>query len=793
MVTVAKAPEVVRSRRLSVTSAMMMAVFTGSSLLGATLLFAVQPMAAKMLLPSYGGSAMVWNTAMLFFQSALLAGYAFAHLSPRLLGNKWQPLVQIAIVALPLPLLPFGLPSWAVAPDSVQPALWLLLVLLVMVGAPFTVLATTSPMVQRWYAWSDLPRAHDPYFLFAASNAGSMLALLAYPFVIEPMADLGGQARWWTIGYLVFAILMATSGLFIRFVGFRPGFAPPAGTTTEEPAGDIASGENEPDIVERAGPAGPADHADPADNGDADVTGGGAERRRRVTWRRRLAWLGLAFIPSSLMLGVTTHISTDIAPVPLLWVAPLAIYLLTFIVAFAGTEHRWLNPTVLFAGVLAVVVPLGLVVVPALGGTAFALALDFIVLVVGGLACHGLLARDRPDTRRLTEFYLLISVGGALGGLFNGLLAPVIFDWVAEYPLVIAALAALPWATRGNVWLAGAFGRARPLVSAATIAVGPVLIIGAILWPGPSLTPLVITILLWTVAIALVSQPAVTLAIALCTTAGLFVMQETLATGYKERTFFGRSWVMTAEGRRFYVHGTTEHGSQLTDPAQRRTPTAYHVRNGPVGDVFDTYGQRPVSDRVAVVGLGAGVLAAYGRSGQRMDFYEIDPAVVRIARDPRHFTYLRDCPCTVRTIVGDGRLRVAEVPDGSYGIMFLDAFSSDAVPTHLLTREAIQLYVRKLRPGGILVFNLSNRNLDLVPMLGATARENRLAALSAFYQPSRDGSAPRYAASSTWVVVGRSQADLQPLRSRGSRWTAIPPGGPVWTDTYSSLFGVLRI
>ncbi|RAY14423.1 hypothetical protein DPM19_15815 [Actinomadura craniellae] len=705
-------------------------LFTAATLVSAALLFAVQPMAAKMLLPVYGGSPMVWNTSVLFFQSALLAGYAYAHWSQRL-GARRQPVVHIALLCLPLLALPIALPGWAEAPESAPTALWLLLVLAVMVGAPFAVLSTTGPLVQRWYSWSGLPRADDPYFLYAASNGGSLVALLAYPFLIEPLTDVPAQATGWTVGYAVFAVLMIVCALVVRR----------RGRTGPEPAGE---------------PAAVAAEARPVDR-----------------WRR-LRWLGLAFLPSSLMLGVTTHISTDIAPVPLMWVVPLALYLVTFIVAFGVRSLPGLPVLVTAAATCAAVLP---VLFTTVGGRlpAYAVLLDLGLLVVAGLACHGLLAADRPEPRRLTEFFLIVSLGGALGGAFNGLLAPVVFDWVVELPLVVAALALLPFAVprapRRGTW------------ATVVLLAGPLLVV--LLWyVVGGLWAVVAGIAVGVVCCVLLTRtPGPFLLLVAVSVTLLFAVQQQ-AGELRERTFFGSYQISERDGRRTLAHGTTVHGFQLLDPAQRRTPTSYYARSGPLGEVFGAYGG---TDRVAAVGLGAGTVAAYGRAGQRMDFYEIDPVVVRLARE--RFTFLRDSPAEVRTVVGDGRLRLAEVPDGTYGLIVLDAFSSDAVPAHLLTREAIGLYERKLRPGGVLAFHVSNRHLNLERMLGATARTAGMVALA-----GRSPDAPdAVGTSSHWVALARTENGLGPLRGGRLDWRPIPPGGPVWTDAHSSLFGVLRV
>lgn len=723
----------------------LVGIYTLASLVGAGLLFAVQPMVTKMILPAYGGSPMVWNTAVLFFQGALLLGYGYAHFAQRL-GAKKQPILHAALILLPIPLLPVAAPEWVGAPASAPPAMWLLLVLTVMVGAPFTAVAATSPLIQRWYSWSDLPRSGDPYFLYAAGNTGSLLALLSYPLLIEPAAEVSGQATWWAIGYGVFVTLMVACAVVVRRAG-RPHCA---------------------DASETA----PVEEAPAQDAGE-----------ERIGGRRRGRWLFLAFVPSSLMLGVTAHMSTDIAPVPLMWVIPLALYLVTFIVAFAVRTHRWLPAAVVVSAVAAVVLPWTLIQ-GGIGYAPAAIALDLVLLALAGLTCHGLLAADRPTPRRLTEFFFVTSVGGALGGLFNGIAAPLVFNWTAELPVVVASLGLLPLAAR---WPA----RRIP---------GPALTRWMFLVTAPPAALLLCFMdttglrcagfaLAASWILLIVRRPRVLAAFAVLAVLAPFTVKQSHNID-RERTFFGQYQVQLDRERATFVHGTTVHGFQLRAPGQRMTPVSYYARRGPIGDVFAAYGARPESGRVAVVGLGAGGLAAYGHAGQQMDFFEIDPAVVRIARDPRYFTYLRDCPCRARTIVGDGRLELRSAPDRSYGMILLDAFSSDAVPTHLLTRQAIELYARKLAPGGILVFNVSNRNLELAPMLGATGRAAGMATLTASdTAPKGD----KLSFSSEWVAMARSADELRPLAARSARWHQIRGGGPVWTDAYSALFELLKM
>ena len=683
----------------------MVVLYGAASFLGAALLFLIQPMLAKLVLPSFGGSPMVWNTCALFFQVLLLAGYLYVHLSTRRLGPRRQPWAHLALLLVPLLALPVALPG-DTAPDAgSEPALWLLRVLLVAIGLPFVLLATTGPLLQRWFSWSGHRRAQDPYFLYAASNAGSVVGLLGYPFLIEPIVGLATQTRWWSIAYGGFALLIAACGVL-------------AARAARAARADRAPVE---DVLDRVP--------------DSSYEG-------KVTTRRRLTWVALAFVPSSLMLGVTTHVSTDIAAIPLFWTVPLAIYLATFVVAFGRSSRKPPRTAAVVAGMLAI---------PALIDVAsdwnpavwLLITLHVSVLAAAGLAAHGRLAATRPATSQLTGFYLLVSVGGALGGLLNGLVAPVVLDRVVEYPVVLALVPLL------LLGLGRKPGEARRrLVLEPVVLASGVLVVGAL---GASLLP----------------------------------------TGVleRDRTFYGSYRVNGTPERHSLVHGTTVHGWEFLRGPNAGEPTSYYSRSGPIGDVMSAYAEEDAFGRVALVGMGVGTLAAYGQPGQRMDFYEIDPAVVRIARDSGLFGFLSDSAADVRVVIGDGRLELARAPDSAYGLIVLDAFSSDAIPAHLLTEEALDGYRSKLAPGGVLAVHITNRHLDLAPMLAAQADELGLAAVRRKHSGQGELSA-----TSNWVVFARADADLQPLREEGG-WQDLagPAGVRAWTDDYSSLVEVLDV
>jgi len=725
-------------------------VFALAMLVSAALLFVVQPMIAKMVLPLLGGSPEVWNTCMVFFQAALLAGYAYAHATTALLGARRQAVLHAGLLMLPFAFLPLRIPeAWLGSPPSgANPGPWLLGLLTVAVGLPFFVVSTTAPLLQRWFSGTGHPAAVDPYFLYGASNIGSMVALLGYPIVVEPNLRFARQSQFWAVGYGVFVVLILACAVAL--------WRAPRGVQEADDDGDDAAG---------------------------------AEGRPGLGRWSRL--VGLAFVPSSLMLGVTTYLTTDIAAIPLLWVIPLAIYLLTFILVFARRPpllHPWMVRVLPMAIVL-------LVLVLSLGTQQLLfIPLHLLTFFLVAMVCHGELARLRPSARHLTGFYLAMSLGGVLGGIFNALVAPIIFDWVAEYPLaLVLACLALPRVDRSEP---GPWDRA--LDFAVPLAVGVVLVeIVTRILPRPGSQPggLVPRLVGGVAAIICYTFKDRPVRFALGVGAVLFAFQVKPSHHgrilLQERNFFGVLRIahdLPSHSHRM-IHGNTLHGQQGLDPGLRREPLTYYHRTGPIGQVFESFGARPGRPDVAIVGLGAGSLACYAEPGQGWTFYEIDPAVVRIARDPRFFSYLQDCRARSRdVVVGDARLRLRDAPDGGYGLIVLDAFSSDAIPMHLLTREALRLYRGKLAGGGLIAFHISNRYLDLVPVLGALARD---AGLIDRVRRDRDITPEQAKAGKTpsaWVVMAAREEDLGSL-GKDPRWKAsmVRPDEEVWTDDFSNI------
>ena len=706
----------------------------------AFLLFVVQPMFARMVLPSLGGSPSVWTTCMLFFQSALLIGYLYAHVVSRYLRPRASVALHAALLLAPLPFLPLSVPEAAGSAVEVQPTAWLLGVMVASVGIPFAILATTAPLLQRYFAWTRHASARDPYFLYAASNAGSLVALIAYPTLVEPGLTLPAQSQAWTAGYVAAAVLILGCAALVW-----------TRARVEEPSPE-----------------------DPLTATAVPVR------------RQRLAWLLLACVPSSLLLGVTTYLTTDLAAVPLLWIVPLVIYLLAFIIAFSGASAR-------AAAICARVFPLVLLPLVTLmiarGGAPlwFAVPLHLLTFAAASVLCLGRLSAMRPHTAHLTEFYLWIAAGGTVGGLINSMLAPALFTSVTEYPLMLAAgCFLLAWTAPAGQ--APALWRhfRRPvlvaIITSAALALGRMV----------QLDPREIMLLLGLPALLCfsMSRQPWRFAIGISFMLGAAAIVGTAAWGrvlYAERTFFGVYRVSEDRARQFVTlyHGTTVHGRQQAGSSAPEPLTYYH-RRSPIGDVLRHIAGNDRS--IGVVGLGVGSLAAYEHPGDRWTFYELDPAVERIARDARYFRFLAACRNCAVTI-GDARLSLERSP-ASHDLLVIDAFSSDAVPVHLLTREAFTTYAARRSPRGLLAFHVSNRHVDLRPVLARLARDLQWTSLARFDAAGEDP-AHGYSASD-WVVMAPDSRYLAGLE-RMTGWTALDADSRAsWSDHSANLWAVLR-
>lgn len=733
----------------------------------ALLLFMIQPMFARMILPMLGGAPAVWNTAVVFYQAALLGGYAYAHASTRWMGVRRQSILHLCLMLLAILSLPIGVPAGWKPPSEANPAMWVLALLTVAVGLPFFVVSATSPLLQRWFAATGHKHSSDPYFLYAASNMGSMLALLAYPSLIEPALRLKEQGWWWSVGYGALVVMMTMCVIFT--------WRSQRSRVTES---------NPDEALTKGGP----DSSPPRARSGEPALG-------LLVSHPRLRWILLAFVPSSLMISVNTYMTTDIAAVPLLWVIPLSLYLLTFILVFARRPilpHSWMVKAMPFVA-LPVAVALG---IHAFDPIAFVMPLHLVAFFVIAMVCHGELARSRPPANDLTQFYLYLSIGGVLGGSFNALIAPLIFKGIAEYPIGLTlACVLLPWSSSDS-WKS----RSRLLDFALPVLVGlatAVLILRVqAVNPNPGVIPASIMFGLPAMLCLSFLRRPLRFALSL----GAILAAATLYTGglgytlYAERSFFGVTRVSRDYSGQLnqILHGSTVHGGQWIDPALRRTPTVYYCRTGPLGQFFGAFKGAAVKN-VAVVGLGSGGICCYAKPDQQWTYYEIDPAVERIAKDSRFFTYLKDCESNVNVVMGDGRLSLAAATDGAYDTLIMDAYNSDSVPVHLLTREALQLYLKKLAPRGVMIFHISNRYLDLEPVLANLARDAGLCCrIQNDFPGSRQGIEVGRAPS-RYLIMARTAADFGALAS-DPRWVAAATreGLGLWTDDYSSILKIVK-
>jgi hypothetical protein len=744
----------------------LLATYIAAIFLSAALLFLIEPMFTKMVLPRLGGSPSVWSVAMVFFQAMLLAGYAYAHALARYVPTRAGIVIHVAVMAAAAVIsLPFAIGT--ARPPPTGEAFWQLRAFATSIGLPFFALAANGPLLQAWFARTDHPAAGDPYFLYGASNVGSFLALLAYPVVIEPLIPLSSQTWLWTGAFYVLIVLIARCGALLWRA---PARAPRVAT------------------VEQAAPAAAA-----------------------PTWRDGLVWCALAAVPAALLIAVTAHISTDVAAVPLLWVVPLAFYLLTFVIVFQRRPlvPHWIAVALQPLFILALVIVLIFDLDPLKKLIAFFHPVDFdpvkaiigvialhcAAFFVNALVCHGELARRRPAARDLTFFYLCIAAGGMVGGIAAGLIAPYTFNWVAEYPIliVLAALCrpglSLPQSRRG-----------RQLVLGALAVTALAMIIFSQFHPDFEETRFN-----WMVGVFILAAIAfwrTPLPFAAAVAVALFIDHTyvDIAGTTSVRSFFGVHKVADSEDGQFRIlsHGTTLHGAERIRDASGNPVTGrpdilmYYYDGSAMAQVMDVTRARiggPL--RYAVVGLGAGSLACRAKPADTVHYYEIDPAIVHIARDSGLFHFLSACRPDVPIMLGDARLTLADAPDGTYDIIYVDAFTSDAIPIHLMTREAMAIYLKKLAPHGIVVVHVSNRFMELASVVTG------IAAANGAVTRVNDGSdyvenASQYLFVGTVAAVARSDQDFGKL-ARSQYWPLQMPDPSqwVWTDDYSNIVGAV--
>jgi SAM-dependent methyltransferase len=709
-------------------------LFTATILAGSFLLFLVQPMVARMALPRLGGAPNVWNSAMLVYQALLLAGYAYAHVIGRFTLRQ-QGLIHLAVLALAGLTLPLALAPLA-PPQTGWEVVWVPWLFLLTVGPAFFAVSAQAPLVQRWFAAH--PDAGNPYPLYAASNLGSFAGLLAYPLLAEPLLSLGAQSWAWTLGYVAMLGLLAWAVFSRRDVAFEQ-----------------ARAENEEEIG----------------------------------WKRKALWLLLPAVPSGLMLSTTTFLTTDIMAIPLLWVIPLGLYLLSYTIAFAA--NRGLARVFLFLAPLVLLVDGGLAIFAAGRADLLAAIASVILLFVVATALHARLYDLRPGTARLSQFYLFMAAGGVLGGVFTAILAPALFDWTWEHPLLILAAAALIplGAWRGLMRLI----TSQPQTTRVVLIVGLFLVFNAALllytrvqaetaltwadWLG-LLVILGLAMLLAAQRLSFVLACAA-LMLAL---GGLTNLRASL-DGERERSYFGiYSITQRGDGDRILMHGTTIHGIQRSG-ADAREPTAYYGRTSGVGLALANAERIVGPDaRIGTVGLGVGTLACYRQPGQQWTFFEIDPTVLHFSR-ARQFTFLQQCAPDARVLIGDARLRLQDLPPASFDVLVIDAFSSDAIPLHLLTAEALAIYERALAPGGLMLLHTSNRYVRLEPVVARLAEVRGLHAMVWQDEPVRRNDLY----SSTWIALSSSRPPLDALSTTADWRLLVEPEGPLWTDDYASV------
>lgn len=721
-------------------------IYIATILAGSFLLFLVQPMVARMALPRLGGAPAVWNSAMLVYQLLLLGGYAYAHWLSRAAPRR-QVTVHLVVLALAGLWLPIGL-TGALLPTSIAPAVWAPWLIAASIGPLFFAVSAQAPLVQRWFNLAS--GGGDPYALYAASSLGSFAGLIAYPLAVEPLMTLTEQSWFWSAGYI---------GLFALVVG--------CGSRVPKAVVVVAAA---------TVPAGPPS-----------------------SLHRLILWIALAFVPSGMMLATSTYITTDIVALPLLWVLPLGLYLLSFSVAFA--DDRWLADFLTRVAPITILVFGGVIVGEFTQNVLFDTAIALILMFMASVALHTRLYRTRPAPDGLTGFYLAMAVGGALGGVFAALLAPAVFDWTYEFPLLILCAGLLI----PQIYLTHRLRRiwtdplARRTALGIVVVAMTTLVILYVAGPkdrfgdGHQELAFVVIVSVGIAAIGSRLPYMVVLASALMLFGGYRSLSLTVAGDARSRSYFGVYTIRERPGVRELDHGTTVHGLQLTGSVQReRTPTSYYVPGSGVGQAMQAvpalYGSHA---RVGIVGLGTGTLACYARPGQHWTFYEIDPAVVRIARDDGRFTFLKRCLPDPPMIIGDARVSLSAAPADNLDLLALDAFSSDAIPMHLMTNEAFAVYSRVVRPDGLLLVHISNRFLDLAPIVAAAAKVGHWYTAELLYRPARE---QRYASGSQWIALSRDRRIIAALERRDSSWTPLAPDREVaaWTDDYSSILPLLK-
>jgi hypothetical protein len=686
--------------------------------LSAFLLFVIQPMAAKVLLPLFGGAPMVWTVCMLYFQIVLLLAYGYAFLLSRYLPLKGQQLIHCIILVASFLMLPI---LWETLPDStsIAPTVSLLSLLFLKLTIPLWMISATAPLLQFWFSKTHHPSAHDPYFLYVASNFGSFLALLGYPFIIERFIGLKEQSFVWSIGYIIFALII---GLLCLLINYKP-------------AGRVY------------------------------------QKHESIRLQCRIRWIYLSFVPVSLMLGVTTYITTDIASTPLLWVLPLALYLLSFVITFSHPpllSHQWVINNVVF--VLAF---------PLLGFVFGSRVEAFIELIVVHLAtffmlamlCHGELVKSRPSPHHLTEFYLIIALGGVLAGVFNSLIAPYIFSQAYEYPLaIIFAVLILPSQVKTINW--------KVILLIGLLLCVNYFLPSSFVWMKKNHIIPVLCVIIMVLRAENSKQFALSLVLLFLF---VFVISDKKVL-WQGRNFFGIKRVVQQDNAHMLISQTTIHGVQLIDKdIKANQKLAYYQPSLEVGRMYDD-----AQLQVAIVGLGVGIIGCQFDKKDTVHFYEIDPQIITIAKENAFFTLVKDCQPKALFKLGDARLSLQKEKNNYFDLIILDAFNSDAIPTHLLTYEALLLYQGKLKKDGALLIHISNRYLNLLPVIAAFTQNLKLPLL---FKHSKSQGPWQFA--SEWVLITKNKHLIDKLVLK-DWFKVIRTPDFLWTDDYSNIIPLLK-
>ncbi len=760
----------------------MLFLYTFTIFLSAFLVFLVQPMVGKILLPMAGGSPSVWLACMFFFQSILLGGYLYAHYSVKLLGIKRQAIIHFLLTFASFYFLPISFSESSAPPEN--PALWLYLQLLISIGLPFLMISSLSPLIQVWFSKTTHEEADNPYFLYAASNIGSFMSLLFYPIIIEPGFELRVQTQIWSWGFALLTLLLLACVYQAK----------QSSTDSEQEVSNEKISDPESQLT--------------------------------IAY-----WVLCAFVPSSMLLGVTLFITTDLAPIPLLWVIPLMAYLLTFSLAFS--RHNFSSSTLEKAAILVIFLFPAAYYFRNPAYMWFSISLNLIIFSTISLYCHTQLSETRPKAKHLTSFYAWIAFGGVLGGLFNSVVAPTFFDSYIEYPLMIAISAAI--FSRSSI-LGIDKEKPRPYIEAAASFVIGIFLAGFMskiaglsldnyfqrivmacsfnLLEEPfsqifqllrtyktsaSYLLLVITALspfLFFAGKLRINYFA--LSVATMLTLSMFEYSSGPYVLYVTRNFFGQKIVKEFSNVRLLVHGSTTHGAQFKDSKLKNRPTTYFHPLGPVGDIFSLPLAQKADLRAGVIGLGIGSIAAYAKPGQKFSFIEIDPEIIEIANDPgMPFSIISENASQSELLCGDGRLMMKNFPESHFDIFIVDAFSSDSIPVHLVTIQAVETYLKKLQQNGILVFHISNRYLDLHHVITAICQKLNLYAFrvtdDAFEKNKQENLLRE---NCEYMVVSRKFSSIKSLLDVTSKsWkdvTHSPTTAKVWTDSYSSILQILR-